>query len=112
MRFATSLMIHQSCCALPAFSNNPRWRLMRRSLLVTVPSFSLQPVAGSFTLARRAVSVSAMQSLTTTRSHFSSAAFTLSALGKLTTGLVAITHTALILPSSMASNISTAMRPG
>ena len=39
-------MIHQSGLASPGWGRKPRWREMRRSELVTVPSFSPQPVAG------------------------------------------------------------------
>ena len=85
---------------------------MRRSELVTVPSFSPQPVAGSSTCAQAAVSVCAMQSDTTTSSQRASARRTRSASGRLTTGLVAMIHTAFTSPRSMASKSSTAFRPG
>ncbi|WP_246679793.1 hypothetical protein [Mesorhizobium sp. B2-3-5] len=42
IRRATSAMIHQSGLALPGAARNGRWRDMRRSELVTVPSFSPQ----------------------------------------------------------------------
>ncbi|MPN44444.1 hypothetical protein SDC9_192009 [bioreactor metagenome] len=105
-------MIRQSARASPGGSNSRRWREIRRSELVTVPSFSPQARAGSFTCANSAVSVCAKQSETTTNGHAASAARTLLALGRLTAGLVAITQSALILPSAMASNISMAFRPG
>ena len=85
---------------------------MHRSELVTVPSFSPHPVAGRSTFAVAIVSVLATQSETTTKGHFSKAAFTRLASGMLTTGLVAIIQMALILPSSRASNRSTAFNPG
>ena len=46
---------------------------MRRSEFVTVPSFSPQAAAGSFTCAKRSVSVSAMTSETTTKGQLASA---------------------------------------
>ncbi|MNT18157.1 hypothetical protein D3C72_1533410 [compost metagenome] len=52
-----------------------------------------------------------MMSLATTSSHLASARRTWSASGRLTTGLVAITQTALTRPASIASNSSTAFRP-
>ncbi len=58
------------------------------------------------------VSVSAMQSETTTKGHLASASPTRPASGMLTAGLVAITQMALMRPSWTASNMSTALRPG
>ena len=58
--------IHQSGRASPGAGRKRRWREMRRSELVTVPSFSPQAAAGSLTCAWRAVSVSAVTSETTT----------------------------------------------
>ena len=52
-------MIHQSGRASPGAGRKARWREMRRSELVTVPSFSPQAAAGSRTWAWRIVSVSA-----------------------------------------------------
>ena len=77
---------------------------MRRSELVTVPSFSPHPVAGSSTWAQAVVSVFSMQSDTTTSSQRASARRTRSASGRLTTGLVAMIHTAFTAPRSIASN--------
>ncbi len=85
---------------------------MRRSEFVTVPSFSPQARAGSFTSAKARVSVEAMQSDATTSGHFSRASRTREAWGRLTAGLVAMIHRALILPARTASNMSTAFRPG
>src|SRR5580658_581238 len=82
-----------------------------RSELVTVPSFSPQPEAGSRTSAYRVVSVG-QQSETTTNGQISSAARTLSARGMLAAGLVAAIQIALTRPSATASNISTAFSPG
>ena len=48
---ATSATIHQSGLASPGSGRNARWREMRRSELVTVPSFSPQAAAGSSTCA-------------------------------------------------------------
>ena len=59
MRRATSAMIHQSGRASPGSGRNARWREMRRSELVTVPSFSPQAAAGSSTCGVADVSVSA-----------------------------------------------------
>lgn len=58
------------------------------------------------------MSVPSTMSDATTSSHFSSARLTWSAFGRLTTGLVAMIHTAFTRPDSMASNRSTAFRPG
>ncbi len=87
------------------------WRDIRRSELVTVPSFSPQPVAGSKTSAQRAVSVLAVMSDTTTKSQFLRVARTPSASGKETAGFVQAIHNALICPSATALNMSTAFRP-
>ena len=51
MRRATCVTIHQSGLASPGDARNGRWREMRRSELVTVPSFSPQAAAGSSTCA-------------------------------------------------------------
>ena len=85
---------------------------MQRSELVTVPSFSPQPRAGSSTCANAVVSVFSITSETITNSQRDSARLTLSASGRLTTGLVAMIQTALMRPWSIASNRSTAFRPG
>ena len=105
-------MICQSCRAAPAGARKGRWRLIRRSELVTVPSFSPQPVAGRRTWARRVVSVSAIMSETTTKSQPLIAAATRSASGIETAGLVQMIQSALIRPSATAWNISTAFSPG
>ncbi len=74
---------------------------MQRSELVTVPSFSPQVRAGSIRSAKAVLSV-ATQSETATKSHLSKPSRTKAASGMLTAGLVAITHSALILPSRTA----------
>ena len=112
MRRATSHSTSQSARASPGAGKNARWREMRRSEFVTVPSFSPQPSAGSSTSACAFVSDCALMSDTTTSSHLSSARRTWSASGMLTSGLVAMIHTALTLPASIAWNRSTAFRPG
>jgi hypothetical protein len=111
MRRATSQMIHQSARASPGGGRKARWREMRRSELVTVPSFSPQASAGRRMCAWRTVSVSAMQSDTTTHSQRSSARRTWSLSGRLTTGLVAMIHSAFTSPRSTARNRSTALSP-
>ena len=111
MAAATSLMIHQSGRACPGGGWNARWREMQRSELVTVPSRSPQLAAGSTMSATAVVSVSVMSD-TTTSSQRASAARTRSASGRLTTGLVAMIHSALIRPSATASNNDTAFSPG
>ena len=50
-RCATCVTIHQSGRASPGSGRNARWREMRRSELVTVPSFSPHAAAGSRTCA-------------------------------------------------------------
>ena len=112
MRRATSVTIHQSGLASPGAGRNGRWREMRRSELVTVPSFSPQAAAGSRTCAPAfTVSFASTFSETTNSSSFLSASRTWPARGSETAGLVAITHSALILPRATASNICTALRP-
>ena len=105
-------MIFQSGRASAGAGRKARWREMRRSELVTVPSFSPQPVAGSRTSAKALVSVFSMMSDVTTKGTFAIAAATPSASGNDTAGLVEITHSALICPSAQASNRSTAFSPG
>jgi hypothetical protein len=75
-----------------------------------MPSFSPQASAGNHVRQRRRVGIPDHVE-TTTNSQPRSAAFTLSASGRLTTGLVAMIHTALMRPSWMRSNISTAFGP-
>ncbi len=58
------------------------------------------------------MSVAAIQSETTTNGQIASDLRASALSGIETTGLVAIIHTALILPSAIASNISTAFWPG
>ena len=111
-RAATWLMIHQSGRASPDGGRKARWRLMTRSLLVTVPSFSPQPRAGRRMRALRMVSLSATQSLATSIGTCAMAARTASEAGSETAGLVAITHNAPMRPSPAARNSSTALRPG
>ncbi len=112
MAAATSAMIRQSGRAWPGGANSGRWREIRRSELVTTPSFSPQARAGSFTWAKAMVSVSAMQSETMTKGQRARAAATRRESGRLTAGFVAMIQIALIRPSATASNISTAFRPG
>ena len=111
-REATSHRICQSCRAPTGAGRNARWRLMQRSELVTVPSFSPQVVAGRTTSARRAVSVAAVMSETTTKSQASIAARTASASGMVAAGLVWMIQSALIRPSPAARNMSIALSPG
>ena len=111
MRVATSEIIFQSALLSPATGRKLRCREIIRSEFVTVPSFSPHAAAGRSTWASRAVSVSRMASLTTTKGHCFKAARTASASGMLTTGLVATIQIALMRPSATASNISTALRP-
>ena len=85
---------------------------MRRSELVTVPDFSPQASAGSSTCAPElTVSLERTFSDTTNSSSFFNASRTPSASGSDTAGLVPITHSALISPRAIASNICTAFRP-
>src|SRR3546814_1001853 len=55
MRRATSLTIHQSGIASPGSGKSARWRLIVRSELVTVPSFSPHAAAGRRTCAKAPV---------------------------------------------------------
>ena len=84
---------------------------MRRSELVTVPSFSPHVLAGSNTSAYLQVSVLLNASCTTTNSAFSSAASTLFKSGIECAGLVQAIQIALISPLFTASNISIAVLP-
>ncbi len=112
MRRATSATIHQSGLASPGTGRKARWRVMRRSELVTVPSFSPQAAAGSRTCAPAStVSFDMTFSETTNSSSLRSASRMAPARGSDTAGLVAITHSALMRPASIASNICTALRP-
>ena len=111
-RLPTSASAHQSGRASPTGVTKPRWREMRRSELVTVPSFSPQACAGSNTSASSAVSVEAITSETTTKGQAAIARLTASASGRLSTGLVAMIHSAIIRPSATARNRSTALWPG
>lgn len=95
-------MIFQSGRLAPGAERKARWREIRRSELVTVPSFSPHPVAGSSTSAKSPVSVRAMMSDTATKGTLAIAAATPSASGRLTAGFVDITQSALILPSAQA----------
>ena len=69
MRLAISLKTHQLGLASPGGSTALRTRFTRRSLLVKVPSSSLQAAAGKITSAKRVVSVGNM-SLQTMNSAF------------------------------------------
>src|SRR6201746_892461 len=99
MRLATWHMIHQSGFASPGKGRNVRCLEIHRSELVTVPSFSPHAAAGNNTCATLLVSVLRTTSDDTTNSQRSNAARTLLASGRLTTGLVAMIHTALTLPA-------------
>src|SRR3546814_9468399 len=83
-----------------------------RSLFVIVPSISPPPSAGNLTWAKRAGSVWAIQSETTTSGQAASASRTSEASGIDTAGLVAMIHSALIRPSRTDRNRSTALSPG
>src|SRR3954468_23908355 len=106
MALATSATIRQSARAWPGAGNSARWREMRRSELVTVPSFSPQARAGSLTWAKARVSLAAEQSETTTKGQEVKEFRTLAVWGRLTAGLVAMIQMALMRPSATASNIS------
>ena len=104
--------IHQSGFASPGSGRKARWREMRRSEFVTVPSFSPQAAAGNSTCAPRAiVSVAITFSETTRRSSWRSASRAPSASGSDTAGFVAMIHSALTRPAAIASNSATALRP-
>ncbi len=85
---------------------------MRRSELVTVPSFSPQAALGSSTSASAVVSVVRQTSETTTKGQLRIASRTRSASGMLSAGLVPIIHKAFTWPFSTARKRSTALRPG
>ncbi len=111
-RCAKSTAIAQSCRAWPGAGTAGRTRLMRRSLLVTVPVFSPQVVAGSSRSAQSQVAVVANASCTTTSSARSRARRTVAWSGIDCAGLVQAIQSALIWPSAAAWNISTAVVPG
>ncbi len=98
MRAASWATIHQSGRDSPAGGSRARCREIRRSELVTVPSFSAQPQAGSSTSAHSVVSVCSMQSETTTSSHPCRAARMRRESGRLTTGLLPMIQIARIRP--------------
>ncbi len=102
----------QSCRVCPGAGTAGRTREMRRSLLVTVPVFSPQVVAGSSRSAYCAVAVVAKASCTMTNSARSRARRTVAWSGMLCAGLVQAIHSARISPSAAAWNISTAVLPG
>ena len=104
--------MRQSARTSPGAGTAARTRVMRRSLLVTVPSFSPQAAAGSSQSAKAAVSLVAKASCTTTSSARSSARRTVRWSGRLCAGLVQTIHRALMAPSAAAWNISTAVLPG
>ena len=111
-RCANCTAICQSCRASPGAGTALRTREMRRSLLVTVPVFSPQVLAGSSRSAYSQVAVVAKASCTTTNSARCRARRTVAWSGMLCAGLVQAIHSALISPSAAAWNISTAVRPG
>jgi len=79
-----------------------RTRLMRRSLLVTVPDFSPQVVAGSSRSAKAQVAVVANASCTITSSALAKARRTVAWSGMDWAGLVQAIQSALIWPSAAA----------
>ena len=105
-------MIHQSGLASPGAGRKARWREIRRSELVTVPFFSPQPRAGKRIWANRLVSVSCITSDTMTSGQAARAWHTAWLSGSDTAGLVPMIHTAFTSPRAIASNSSTAIRPG
>ena len=111
-RQAKAQAIAQSSRASPGATTAGRTRLIRRSLLVTVPSFSPQVVAGSSRSAKAQVAVVANASCTTTNSQRSRARRTVAWSGIDWAGLVQAIQSALISPAAAASNISTAVLPG
>ena len=99
-RLPSWLTAHQSGFASPTGSRKRRWREMRRSEFVTVPSFSPQAWAGSRTWEPLFnVSLETTFSDTTKSSSFRKAALTSPVCGRLTAGLVPITQSALIAPA-------------
>jgi hypothetical protein len=70
MRARTSQTMSQSGARCPGAGRKARWREMQRSELVTVPSFSPQPSAGSSTWASRIAVGAGTMSEATTSSHF------------------------------------------
>ena len=112
MRCATSRTMRQSARDSPAGDSAARTRLMRRSLLVTVPSFSAQVAAGSTTSAKAAVAVPEKASCRMTSSQRSSAARTSAWSGMDCAGFVQAIHSALTSPRAAAWNSSTAVLPG
>ena len=98
--------IHQSGLASPGGSRKARCREMRRSELVTVPSFSPHAAAGSSTCGAGADGVGRPLRRPTRRRgrERRSALRTASARGRLTAGLVPMTQSALMRPSATASN--------
>ena len=111
-RWAKSTIICQSWRASAGGLMAGLTRVMRRSELVTVPSFSPQVLAGSNTSAYSAVSILLYASCTTTNSALPKASSTLFKSGSECAGLVQAIQIALIDPSLTALNISTAVLPG
>ena len=111
-RRAKSQTMAQSGRASPGAGTARRTWLMRRSELVTVPSFSPQLAAGSSRSAWRQVSVVKKASWTTTKGQAASAACTRCWSGRDWAGLVQAIHRALMRPSATASNRSMADSPG
>ena len=97
-----STTMRQSWRAWPGGGTAARTRVMRRSLLVTVPSFSPQVVAGNSKSAKAVVLVSAKASCTTTNSARCKARRTVVWSGMDCAGLVQAIHRALISPSAAA----------
>lgn len=85
---------------------------MRRSELVTMPSFSPQLAAGSSRSANWQVSLVAKASCTTTKGQMASACCTSCWSGSDCAGLLQAIHRALIRPLRTASNSSMALSPG
>ncbi|CAH0222917.1 hypothetical protein ROS9278_02454 [Roseomonas sp. CECT 9278] len=111
-RAATCTMAHQSGRASPGQGRKARWRLMTRSLLVTVPDFSPQASAGRRTWAKAAVSDRRVTSDVTRKGARASAARTASPSGSDIAGLVAMIHSALMSPAASAAKSCVALRPG
>ena len=111
MRRAVAAKISQSALASPGGSMAARMSWMRRSEFTVVPAFSGHCADGSTTCASALVSVGWYASWAMTSSALRSALRARSASGIDTAGFVAQIQTALIRPSSSASNRSVAGRP-
>lgn len=108
---ATSLKIHQLGFASPGAWLTLRTRLTLRSLLVKVPSSSLQAAAGNTTWANLVVSVGKM-SLQMRNSAEASSCSTLAMSGSVLARFSPKIHRALTLPVVRLSIIWGIIRPG